>query len=253
MTAEPTFAKLRAYNRRLAGMLADPECVGEVLLVGMAMGRSLDLDDPGWGDDGSMPMKVIAERVYGRRQLPPQILGTVHLSERGEIWPRQRIRSVFYADRRRYSPDVDGDRSFHMVTCGRPMLRRDGLCDRPAAWDQRRRLTDPATGQRRRVGACSQAKCRQWYADLLERNAAELKAHPAPQPPANTGGVLERHLPEIDWWAVWRHVDPGWTPPPEGQTFHRPKLTLLIADDHDDVPVTAAARPALVVHEGGWR
>lgn len=251
MTREPSYAQLRTHEKRITGMLADPECVGELLLVGIGMARSIDLADPPW-QDGRMDLRVISERIYGCRQLPDRILGTVHMSDRGEIRPRRRINSVFYADRRRYSADVDGDRGFGYISCGRPMQRRVGLCGRNPSHEQQRRLTDPATGQRRTVGACSQPKCRAWFADLLARNAADLKANPAPVPAANTGGVLERHLPEIDWWNIWRHVDKHWSPPPEGRRFERPKLTLVMTDP-DDVAVIAAERPALVVHEGGWR
>jgi hypothetical protein len=249
---EPTGAALRTHDKRVQGMLADPECVGELLLVGIGMARSLDLGDPDW-KDGHMDMAVIAERVYGRRFLTDQILGAVRYTDQGNIRPKRRIRDVFFHDRRRYCPDVDGARDLRNVTCGRPMLRREGTCGRPAAWDQRERLADPVTGREQALGACSQSKCRTWWSALLERNAAELAQHPAPQPPANTGGVLQRHLPEINWWRVWERVDPDWTPPPEGETFHRPKLTLVVDDDdRDDVPVSVT-RPALVVHEGGWR
>lgn len=248
----PTCAQLRAHEKRVAGMLADPECVGELLLVGIGMARSVDLGDPPWLD-GSMQMRVIAEQVYGRRQLPDRILGTAHRTDRGDVRPKRRIRDVFFADRRRYSPDVDGDRGFGFVPCGRPMVRREGLCGRNPSHDLQRRLTDPVTGQRRTVGACSQAACRAWFEDLLARNAAELKANPSPQPPANTGGVLERHLPEIDWWKVWGHVDSNWTPPPEGETFRRPTLTLVVDDGGPGELVVAAPRPTLTVHEGGWR
>lgn len=249
---ELTYAQLRAHEKRIARMLADVECAGELLLVGIGMARCVDLGDPPSTDDGHMDMRTIADHIYGRRHLnTSSILGTVHY-DRAETRPRRRIRGVFYADRRRYSPEVDGDRGFHGVTCGRPMLRRDGLCGRGAAHDLRRRLTDPATGQRRTVGACSQKPCRAWFADLLARNAAELKAHPAPDPPANTGGILERHLPELDWWKIWAHVDEHWRPPPEGQRFERPKLTLVMADDDPEVTFRSE-RPALTVHEGGWR
>ncbi|MFI7073598.1 hypothetical protein [Micromonospora sediminicola] len=253
MTAQPSFADLHAHNQRVTRMLADPECVGELLLVGIGMARCVDLGDPPWSETGSMQMKLIADAVYGNRRLQGGILGSVHLHDRGDSRPRRRIRDVFFADRRRYCPDVDGDRSWANVTCGRPMVRREGLCGRSAS-SNARRLTDPATGQRRWIGHCSQPACKQWFTDLLDRNRAELAAHPAPVPPANTGGVLERHLPEIDWWAVWRHVDPQWSPPPEGRRFERPTLRLLVTDDDLPEPVSVSrGRPALVVHEGGWR
>lgn len=252
MTA-PTYAGLRAHEKRIAGMLADGECVGELLLVGIGMARCLDLGDPVWPAGESMPLKPIAYAVYGRYRLGMDML-LPDRSAHGDTHPRRRIRDVFFQDRRRYSASVDGDSSPGWGTiCGRPMQRREGLCGRSASWDQKRRLTDPLTGRRHTVGACSQPRCRSWFADLLERNATELKAHPAPVPPANTGGVLERHLAEIDWWKVWRHVDENWTPPPEGERFTRPTLTLVMSDGDDDPQVVPAARPALTVHEGGWR
>lgn len=254
MTTRPPAADLYAHNQRVTRMLADPDCVGELLLVGIDMARCVDLGDPPWGEDGFMPMKPIAAAIYGNRRLPGNLVGTAHINDRADHRPGKRIRDVFFADRRRYSPDVDGDRHWAHVTCGRPMVRREGLCGRSAN-SNARRLTDPATGQRRWVGACSQPSCKQWFTDLLDRNRAELAAHPAPVPPANTGGVLERHLPEIDWWAVWRAVDPNWTPPPEGRVFQRPTLRLVVDEDRDEgesAPVVVS-RPSLVVHQGGWR
>jgi hypothetical protein len=233
-------------------MLADPDCVGEILLVGMGMARSLDLGDPPWTAEHAMPMRALAEALYGKRWLPTRLVGAGQLHETADSNPYRRIWSVFHADRRRYSATTDGDRPLWARTCGRPMIRREGVCGRTAAHDQQRRLTDPLTGQQRTVGACSQKACRAWLADLIERNRAELAAHPAPEPAANTGGVLERHLPEIDWWPIWAHVDKSWKPPPEGQRFERPKLRLLLGDEPPAVTVQVE-RPALVVHEGGWR
>jgi hypothetical protein len=248
--ADLTFSQLRSHEKRIAGMLADPECVGELLLVGIGMARSLDLGEPAWVD-GSMPLGPIVEAIYGRQWLPTRLVGVGKLHTTADSNPYRRIHSVFHADRRRYDPDFDGGRAWHSLICGRPMIRRDGLCSRNATTT--RRLADPLTGLRSWVGCCSQRTCKDWFAEVLARNVAELKAHPAPEPPANTGGVLERHMPEIDWWAVWRHIDKNWSPPPEGERFHRPKLTLVMTDP-DEVPVsTTATRPALVVHDGGWR
>ncbi|MEU8334836.1 hypothetical protein [Micromonospora tulbaghiae] len=255
MTMTPSAADLHAHNQRISRMLADPECVGELLLVGIGMARCVDLSDPPWGDNGAMPMKTLAETLYGRRWLPTSFVGVGSLSTTADSNPYRRIRSLFYADRRRYSATADGDRAWADVTCGRPMVRRDGLCGRSAS-SNARRLTDPATGQRRWVGCCSQPACKQWFTDLLARNAAELAANPVPEPAANTGGVLERHLPEIDWWAVWRRVDPQWSPPPEGRRFERPTLRLLVTDDdlaEAGVEPEPRVRPALVALEGGWR
>lgn len=248
MTAASPTALIR-HNQRIAGMLADHECVGELLLVGIAMARAVDLGDPPW-HDGTMDIRAIAEQVYGRRQQPGPIVGALRYSDRGDHRPRRRIRDIFHLDRRRYCPDVDGDRGWHSVTCGRPMIRRPGLCDRNASNPVR--LVDPVNGTRRWVGACSHRACQDWLSGVVARNRDELAGHPAPQPPANTGGVLERHLPEIDWWQIWRHLDPKWSPPPEGRTWSRPTLTVLV-EDEPETPVVPVARPSLAVLEGGWR
>lgn len=248
---EPTYTALRAHDARVQRMLDDPECMGELLLVGLGMARCLDLGDPPWTDDGHMDMRAIAKAVYGGWRLPPSML-VPDWSTRGDTKWWRRIRDVFFYDRRRYSASADGDLGPHGgTTCGRPMQRREGLCGRGASSDQKRRLTDPATGRRHTVGACSQPKCRAWFADLLARNAAELAATSVPEPPANTGGILERHLPEIDWWKVWRHVDSRWTPPPEGRAFERPRFTVLVNDDSPE-PVVRQ-RPELTALDGGWR
>ena len=252
MAADPTYSALRAYDRRVAGMLADPECVGELLLVGIGMARSLDLGEPPLTSSGSLPIVAIAKQVYGHNWLPSSLLYPNAQTKRADSNPYKRIRDVFRHDRRRYRPE--DDTRWHMVTCGRPMVRRDGLCDKDASHKQR--VIDPVTGFRQWVGACSNRTCRDWLADLVARNARELADNPPPIPAANTGGVLERHLPEVDWWAVWRSVDPTWTPPPEGRPFERPALRLVTFDPDetysDDEPVVTA-RLALVVHEGGWR
>jgi hypothetical protein len=251
MTAEHSYAALRAYDQRIAGMLADPECVGELLLVGIGIARSLDFGDPPLTDAGAVPMRIVAEQVYGNRWLPGSMLYPDAQTKRADTNPYKRIRDVFHLDRRRYRPN--DDTRWHAVTCGRPMVRRAGLCGRPASHTQR--VTDPATGLRQWLGACSNRPCRDWLTDVMARNAADLAEHPAPQPAANTGGVLERHFPEIDWWTIWRKVDPKWTPPPEGRPFERPTLRLITVDPDGDAEAepVVTARPALVVHQGGWR
>src|SRR5690554_1916727 len=187
-------------------------------------------------------------RRTGLRAALPAIPDAAPLQPRGDADPRRRLWDVFRQDRRRYDPDVDEGRRYRRLTCGRPMIRREGLCDRNAS--SQRRLTDPATGRRQWVGCCSQSACKRWFTDLLERNRRELAANPPPTPAANTGGVLERHLPEVDWWVVWKQVDPGWCPPPEGRPFGKPTLTVIVGGDEPEMSVP---RPALTVIEGGRR
>lgn len=248
MTA-PTSAQLRAHERRVAAMMADQECVGELLLAGIAMARAVDLDDPPFVE--GCTLGVFADIVYGRYvyETKTTFHGETVVHRR---WPgRDQFRAVIRKDIRRYQP-AEG-RGFHSTSCGRPMVRREGLCGANASSNHTSRLTDPATGFQSWVGACTNRPCRDWFAALVARNAAQLAATPAPIPAANTGGVLDRHLPEIDWYAIWRHLDERWTPPPEAQAWTPPKLTLVVDDDREVAEPAVGGRPTLTVIEGGWR
>lgn len=250
-SSEPTYAALRAHDRRCRAMLADPECAGELLLVGMAMARSVDL---GWpaplGPD--YRLKDVAAATYG----PVRIYGDLALPA-GPGWqerryhvgegPYRRLLAVLRSDIRRYTP-TDSFR----VACGRPRVRAEGLCGRPASPNHTKRLTDPSTGGRWWVGACSQTACKAWLAAVVAKNRDECAAHSVPVPAANVGGVLERHISEIDWWKLWRHLDDTWTPPPEAEPFRRPTLQLVLGGDVPDVE-HVGRRPELVALEGGWR
>lgn len=244
---DPSYDAMRQHGHRVARMLADPECVGDVLLVAIGFARAVDLDDPPF-TDGNLSTRAIAGKVYSNAHHP------LHLAHWGHgEYPRadtrgaHRILDVIRNDIRRYQPTD----TFGAVTCGRPMVERDtGRCGRNPHHQHIRRFTDPATGERTYVAACNYPAHKAWWTALRAENAAQLAATPAPVPPANCGGVLDRHLPEIDWWAIWRHLDPQWSPPPEGRTWTAPKLTLLVEDAPE--PATAA-RPALTVVEGGWR
>lgn len=243
----PNGHQLRAHNKRVAAMLADPECVGELLLVGIAIARSVDLNDPPLGEGVSLA--TFADRIYGpTKRVYTSIFNgeeTTHTRYPG----RDQLNEVIREDIRRYQPN-EGP-GFHFVHCGRPMIRRDGTCDRNASANYTKRFTDPVTGHQSWVGACTQKPCVAWFQDLRARNAAELKTNPAPTPAANVGGVLDRHLPEIDWYTIWRHLDERWTPPPEAQPWTRPKFTLIVDSEPEEAPVTT--KPSLTVIEGGWR
>jgi len=51
---------------------------------------------------------------------------------------------------------------------------------------------------------------------------------------ANAGGVLERHLPEINWWRHWRLLDPTWMPPPGLPPNRRGQIRILMNPDMPD-------------------
>lgn len=235
---------LQAHESRVAAMLADRTCVGELLLVGMALARSVDLGDPPFVK--GLTLKAFADKIYGRYQYdaPFLVVPGRHRSDRS--FGLRRIEDVVHADRRRYEPTDE----YGQVLCGRPMIRRTGLCAKYAS--HKERLTDPLTGLRQYVGACTSVACRAWLDAVTGRNQQELAAHPAPVPAANTGGVLERHLPEINWHELWRGLDPRWSPPPEAGAQQAPKLRILVTDEvePDEAP---RQRPVLTALKGGWR
>lgn len=245
-----TAETLTRHNERVAAMLADHECVGELLLIGIAMARAIDLDDPPFGAGKKLSLRTFADRVYGGGRYLADLAYPAPAGElRADSRPRWRIADVLRADIRRYRPPVGGG---HVTRCGRPMSQKPaGVCGRSAHYQHVRLFTDPLSGEQTWIGACSYAAHKAWWLALKADNAAELARHPAPIPPANTGGVLDRHLPEIDWWAIWRHLDPKWSPPPEGEVWRKPTLTVLVEDEPQ--PAEALPRPALTVLQGGWR
>jgi hypothetical protein len=242
-----TFSAFRRHNERVAGMLADYECVGELLLVGVVMARAVDLDDPPFGSE--LSLNGVADRIYGGGDGYPTHLAYPTLDGRCDPRPRWRIRDVIRLDARRYKP---GD-EYSRTVCGRPTPAKDkGRCGRSPHHEHIARFVDPASGERRYVAACNYREHKAWWQALKAENKRQLEAAPAPVPPANVGGVLDRHLPEIDWWALWRNLDPKWVPPPEGRMWSKPMLTVLVEPD-PDIPEQPTARPALQVLEGGWR
>lgn len=249
---------LLSYEQCVKRMLGDPECIGELLLVGIALARGLHLDEPApVGPEFSL--KTVGRQLYGngngfvgRDLLVPydDEHGRTRYPDKG--W--KRILSVIMADARRYEPPGYGWRA---LACGRPRVRTAGECGRSVSYNLVRPVTDPLTGERDWVGSCTNKPCKAWLDQVIAANRAELAAHPAPRPAANTGGILERHLPELDWWKMWTGIDKTWSPPPEAEPFHGPRLTIVtgLADD-DQEPAAGLAelrpRPALIVMKGGW-
>ncbi len=66
MRKRPPGGVLR-HQARVAGMFADPECVGELLLVGVALARGLDLGDPAPIGD-AYSLRDIGMALYGQQE-----------------------------------------------------------------------------------------------------------------------------------------------------------------------------------------
>lgn len=202
-----TYTALREYRKRIKAMLDDPECTGDLFGLGVAL-----LDRIVLRIDESGSWRSYAEKAWG-----------AHAAN-------TRVRSVLRGDIRRYDAIKDADGTDPARRCGAPMIRRQGPCAQSASL--RSLLTDPYTGRRQWIAGCRRHE--DWFkAQVRANRAAVEEMSTAERPPANAGGVLARHIPEIDWDSVWSKLDPTWTPPPEVEPVEAPvfpKLRLVLGE-----------------------
>jgi hypothetical protein len=238
MTA-PTipYAKLRVFYEMVDGMLADPGLNGDLLLLGIYMARRY-VDEAGETNLG-----VISELAFGaQRPATVHFLGQRHISNPNH----RRMRSVVENDIRRYDYRIDPDNPpiTARCLCGAPMIRRDSACGKPAVMETT--VVRLETGQRLRIGACRRHE--DWYdaTDRASREQVKALGDAIPQPPANAGGLLRKHLPMFRWEDYWRKLQPTWVAPPEAEPIVRPALQLVVTDDYEAEPEPApTGRPAL--------
>lgn len=195
-------------------MLGDDQLSGDLLLVGLVIADHVD------GEHGEDRLTI--GRVA--RQAFPQ-----------KRWRRDHIRRVLEDDARTYKPP---EPAMWPAPCTAPMVRRPGQCGRGAS--SRGWLTDWSTGEQWFDAAC--ARHSDWF---WSQNRANQAARPKRLvlPPANHGGVLAKHLPELDWRAMWRWATRDtWVEHPEVEPWRPPTFTLVLGDGRDDAE---AARPVL--------
>lgn len=201
-----TYSALREYRKRIAAMLADPECTDDLFSLGVALldfaVLRIDRDERTW--------RHYAGQVWG---------------DRGIDW---KIRGTLRSDIRRYDAVKDAEANSPARRCGAPMIRRQGACGQSAS--RRTMLTDPDTGRKQWIAACRRHE--DWFTNEVRANRLAFDAvEEVTRPPANAGGVLARHIPEINWESTWRKLDPDWTPPPEAEPEEvplKPRLTLVL-------------------------
>jgi hypothetical protein len=221
---------LSAYRRVVDGMWSDPELTGDLLAIGLYWAQALHLSDG--GPPATLSSLSTAQAVYG------------HVND--QTW--QAMRGTLLKDARRYDPFTDPrNQLFWSGACQAPMIRRNGLCGKPGNRTHGTVVRDLETGERIYPPRCPRHI--QWAEQTARTNKAAWDALAGPDgpgqpiPPANTGGVLRRHLPELDWPAYWTALDPRWVEPPERVPFVRPTFTVLITDDVEPAP--AGPRPSL--------
>jgi len=184
-----------ARTRRIQRMLADPELGGDLLLCGLVMAAHVDL---GFG---------------GRSLLALAKTAWPHESDQTALG---RAKRTLADDSRRYRPPEP-----ESTGCDAPMSRRARCGQRPGRAVMGL-ITDWSTGERQWLQACS--RHREW-ADARFRENTVARPPSPPLPPANSGGVLARHLPTINWPRLWSALDPTWAPHPE--PADRPALHLV--------------------------
>lgn len=225
MTASnPSGKSLRAHHKRVQGMLDDPECHGELLALAVSLAYFVDFEMIPRGN------KKLARRALEQDRF---------------MW--HHLRKLMQSDIRRYDHTKDSSAgSSWSVICGAPMIRRQGPCGVSAS--DRRLLVDHDTGRKQYIGACSRKEHKQWMESTYDRNRRGEERVAPPRPMANTGGVLERHLPEVNWDAIYLFYDPSWTLPPEESPWRRPTLSLHLGDA--DPATSDDARPQLAIITG---
>lgn len=201
-----TYSALREYRKRIAAMLADPECTGDLFSLGVAL----------------LDFAVLRNRDHQKfEHYAAQVWDFRHGSH---------TRDVLRKDIRRYDAIKDAEERDPARRCGAPMVRRQGPCGSSAS--RRAMLTDTLTGRKQWLAGCKRHE--EWFNERVRANRADVEElAEAVRPPANAGGVLARHLPEIDWVRVWVGLDPTWTAPPESEpelVSVYPKLRLVLPE-----------------------
>lgn len=194
------------HGQRVRQLAADPEVIGNLLTVGVAMSTIID------AGLGELSFRGIQDLAFGVDRSTPL------------------VKAVMRDDIRTYTPPQPSG------ACGAPTPRKDH-CGRKSCFSGT--LADWSTGEMRRHEAC--AKHEEWFWRLQRENRADQPADGGALPYANTGGVLARHFPEIKWAKLWARLSPTWKQLPERtpDAQSAPALTVFV---NDEAPIPDAPR-----------
>lgn len=202
-----------ARGARIARLINDPDLSGDVLLVGLILAATYDLDGV-----AAANVRDIAQVAWPNKPL------------RDAYW---RTKEAFRKDIRTYKPP-----SLMGAACQAPMVRRDGPCGRtPSLWGY---VRDWTTGELSVVASCSRHPA---WGNAQFRANWDAKPDVVPLPVANSGGVLAGHFPELMWREFWRELDPLWVEHPEAKPWPKPTFSLLLGGGDS----TDSNRPLLAI------
>lgn len=201
-----------ARSPRTLCLIQDTDLGGDLLLIGLYLAA--------WLDFGLPAAETLTEMAAG--------LWSVE-----EKW---RLLKAYQGDVRTYRPFRP-----RVDSCGAPMMRRSGTCGHRSTVIGTF-VTDWLTGEKTWVAACR--RHRVWFDGVWRENLAVKPSDP-PLPAANSGGVLAKHFPELDWPEFWRRIQPRWVEHPEPVAWPRPALRILPGEGVQDS--TAPRRHSLVL------
>lgn len=217
---------LRRHHRRVSAMYEDRRLSGDTLLVALAIAHLVDCDRSGHPDGGWSVSQVV------------QMLWPTPEHGHGPVWAERGktlVMKVLTDDVPRYLPPTVSRSCTQLkadgVVCGAKPIRGGTL-------------TDPVSGEQVTARACGRHE--KAMSAALAANRAMLAGQDVPRPPANSGGLLAEHLPELGWPEFWARLDPHYQPCSPARPV-RPKLRVL-PGAADWAPVDGpVARPTLTV------
>jgi hypothetical protein len=216
-----TLAQHRQHDTLINRILADGGMKPEEKLMAVVMRRSIDYGEP-------LKAHRLAELVFGAAQ-----------DARRYTHPYAQYDRLMREDIRRYDAFVQ--RLDELQGCPAQLPRAKRRCGR-SGWLSAY-LIDLETGEKHYVSYCS--KHRKEGEEVINANRAAVKERIVPRPHANTGGRIAAHLPELDWVAYWRKLDPKWEPFPERVALPATPVLRPVPDLEDETPTAqTTATPA---------